>query len=57
VNTHSVRQWDLIADGDPNGPGPARRLFRFRDQKCSDFVIANTLLFSRAEARLGKSWA
>jgi len=25
----------------PNRPGPARNLFRFRDQECSHFVITN----------------
>ena len=29
----------------PNHPGPARNLFRFRDQECSDFVITNTVGF------------
>jgi hypothetical protein len=26
----------------PNRPGPARNLFRFRDQECSHFVITNS---------------
>jgi len=35
----------------PNRPGPARNLFRFRDQDCSHFMITNTILYKRSMPR------